>query len=121
MKIEFVSIGIMAVLCVIVVIFDAVKLFGNSETNDLLKKVESAQEVAESIIARVALFLLTDAERTYGAGTGELKMSACLTELLKLLPEWVSEIVPKAWLAEKLETALEIAKAKWNSNPNLLK
>ena len=82
--------------------------------------LESAQEIALSVISRVALALVTDAERQYGAGTGELKMSACIAKLIELLPEAVVEIVPKAFLQEKLEEALEKAKTKWALNPNLL-
>ena len=81
---------------------------------------EAAQEIALSVISRVALALVTDAERAYGSGTGELKMSSCMERLLELLPASVVETVPKAFLQEHLEKALEIAKSKWLRNPRLL-
>ena len=82
--------------------------------------LETAQQIALSVISRVSLALLTDAERTYGGGTGELKMSACMEKLIELLPASVVELVPKAFLQENLEKALEIAKTKWTKNPRLL-
>lgn len=82
--------------------------------------LEAAEEVALSVISHVALALVTDAERTYGAGTGELKMSSCMERLIELLPETVVEIVPKSFLQENLEKVLEIAKVKWEKNPRLV-
>ena len=82
--------------------------------------LEAAEEIAKSIIARVALALLTDAERTYGDGTGELKMSACLEKLIALLPATVVEVLPKSFLKDQLEIALDIAKTKWMNNPRLI-
>lgn len=91
---------------------------------DVLRQIksgkEAAQEIALSVISRVALALVTDAERAYGSGTGELKMSSCMERLLELLPASVVETVPKAFLQEHLEKALEIAKSKWLRNPRLL-
>ena len=81
---------------------------------------ESAKEIALSVISRVALASVTDAERQYGAGTGELKMSACLAKLIELLPEAVVELVPKDELQKALEKALVLAKEKWLKNPRLL-
>lgn len=82
--------------------------------------LESAMETAASVISRVSLSLLTDAEKKFGAGTGELKMSYAVERIIELLPPSVVETVPKSYLQEKLEDALTIAKTKWCENPNYL-
>ena len=81
---------------------------------------ETANDIAMSVIARVALALVTEAERQYGAGTGELKMSACLAKLIAMLPASVVELVPKDDMQRSLEKALTVAKEKWASNPKLI-
>ena len=80
----------------------------------------AAEEFAANTIMAVGLKLVTDAERQYGAGTGQLKMASAVAELIKLLPDWVVERVPKSWLMERLESVLTAAKVKWNANPKML-
>ena len=81
---------------------------------------KTAQKIALSIIQHVGFALVTDAERQYGAGTGELKMSACVTKLIELLPEKIVRVLPEDFLKEQLEAILSAAKEKWNKNPRLL-
>lgn len=81
---------------------------------------KTAQRIALSIIQHVGFALVTDAERQYGAGTGELKMSACITKLIELLPEKIVRVLPEDFLKKQLEAILTTAKEKWNKNPRLL-
>lgn len=91
------------------------KIEGNVSLN-----LDTAKDIASSVIQHVALALLTEAERTFGSGTGELKMSYCIAKLIELLPEAVVQIVPKKELKDLLEAALSVAKEKWLKNPRLL-
>lgn len=81
---------------------------------------KTAKKIALSIIQHVGFALVTDAERQYGAGTGELKMSACITKLIELLPEKIVRVLPEDFLKQQLEAILTTAKEKWNKNPRLL-
>lgn len=109
---------LLSILVVAVVAIFAIDLLRQKKEKGLT--LETAEEIAASVISRVALALVTDAERTYGEGTGELKMSACIAKLIELLPASVVEIVPKSFLQESLEKALAIAKTKWESNKRML-
>ena len=116
----------MSILDIIIFAAMIVLFVANTAVSILRKKgnekmtLEDAQEIALSVISRVALALVTDAERAYGSGTGELKMSSCMERLLELLPASVVETVPKSFLQENLEKALDIAKTKWASNKRML-
>ena len=110
-------------ICILFIVgvaaFIAVELLELKKKNGKLT-LEAAEEIALSVISRVALALVTDAERTYGAGTGELKMSACIAKLIEMLPESVVEVVPEEFLKKNLEKALVTAKEKWGKNPRLV-
>lgn len=109
---------LLSILVIAVVAIFAIDLWRQRKKGGLT--LETAEEIAASVISRVALALVTDAERTYGEGTGELKMSACIAKLIEMLPASVVEIVPKSFLQESLEKALAIAKTKWASNKRML-
>lgn len=109
---------LLSILAIAVVAIFAIDLWRQRKKGGLT--LETAEEIAASVISRVALALVTDAERTYGEGTGELKMSACIAKLIEMLPASVVEIVPKSFLQESLEKALAIAKLKWAKNARLL-
>ncbi len=98
-----------------------VQIVKYAKENGTKATLEAACKYAANIITAVGLKLVTDAERTYGDGTGQLKMASAVAELLKILPDWVVKVVPKEWIQSKLEEVLSAAKEKWKSNPNLLK
>ena len=108
---------IFGVITVSIVLFNFIYSIRKNGTKATLA---AAEEFAANIIMAVGLKLVTDAERQYGAGTGQLKMASAVAELIKLLPDWVVERVPKSWLMERLESVLVAAKAKWTVNPLLL-
>ena len=82
--------------------------------------LDAAQDYALKIISQVGLLLFTDAEKTFGGGTGALKLSAVMDKLIAKLPVWVTELIDMEWLTEQVELALKRAKDKWISNPALL-
>lgn len=94
--------------------------FNSYQQKKLFTSPEKAKKIALSIINKVALALLTEAERTYGEKTGELKMSFCIKKLMELIPTYIIEVLPDDFLKEKLEELLIYAKKKWESNPKLL-
>ena len=82
--------------------------------------VDKAQDYAMKILSQVGLMLFTDAEKTFGGGTGALKLSAVMDALIAKLPIWVTELIDMEWLTQQVETALDKAKDKWANNPALL-
>lgn len=82
--------------------------------------LDAAQDYALKIISQVGLLLFIDAEKTFGGGTGSLKLSYVLDKLIAKLPVWVTELINTEWLTEQVELALKRAQAEWTSNPALL-
>lgn len=82
--------------------------------------LDAAQDYALKIISQVGLLLFTDAEKTFGGGTGSLKLSWVLDKLIAKLPMWVTKLIDTEWLTEQVELALKRAKNEWTSNPALL-
>ena len=82
--------------------------------------VDKAQDYAMKILSQVGLMLFTDAEKTFGGGTGALKLSVVMDALIAKLPIWVTELIDMEWLTQQVETALDKAKDKWANNPALL-
>ena len=82
--------------------------------------VDKAQDYAMKILSQVGLMLFTDAEKTFGNGTGALKLSVVMDALIAKLPIWVTELIDMEWLTQQVETALDRAKDKWANNPALL-
>lgn len=82
--------------------------------------VDKAQDYAMKILSQVGLMLFTDAEKTFGGGTGALKLSVVMDALIAKLPIRVTELIDMEWLTEQVETALDKAKDKWANNPALL-
>lgn len=112
-----IAIAMMAVLVFASAIIERKREANGEDTSD----IEAAQEIALSVLSRVGLKLFTDAEIHYGGGTGQLKMSSVVANLLPLLPEWVRSRINTVWLSEQLEKYLELAKEKWLANPALVR
>jgi len=60
--------------------------------------------------------LVVEAEREYGAGTGELKKSAVVSCIYERLPKSVTLLITRSTIERLLETALAYAQKKWNEN-----
>ena len=65
-------------------------------------------------LLRGALFgLLTQAEKNYGAGTGAIKKSVVLAEMLRLIPPQWRTLIDAEACGALIENALTAAKALW--------
>lgn len=65
--------------------------------------------------------LVTNAEKEFGSGTGTLKLATVINQLYTKLPSYIRIFATEAQLKKAVEKILELAKEKWESNPNLLK
>jgi hypothetical protein len=63
--------------------------------------------------------LVAEAEREYGAGTGELKKSAVIQCIYERLPKFATLVITRRTIETLLESALAYAKNKWENNPYL--
>ena len=73
----------------------------------------------KAIIFKMLYALVTEAEKNYGAGTGELKLASVISSVYGKLPAIVTAVIPVKTLEKWVNEALEIAKQKWASNSNV--
>jgi len=66
----------------------------------------------------IALVLVTDAEVSYGGGTGKLKRSYVIDELYKRIPDEYKKYITEDNLDAVLNKSLDEAKILWESNDN---
>ena len=71
------------------------------------------------ILNNILYKLVTQAEREYGAGTGELKYAAVSDWIYERLPAILKILFTSKDIDTMIETALEVAKKKWEQNENL--
>ena len=81
-----------------------------------LARLERARNILQALLNGSAAALVTQAENTYGAGTGFIKKSAVLAELLKLLPEEYRAAFDIDTLDAIIESGLAEARAIWAMN-----
>ncbi|MDR2647730.1 MAG: hypothetical protein LBB67_06375 [Oscillospiraceae bacterium] len=93
----------------------------NGATSAELARIQNAENVLRSLLNCSMFGILTNAERKYGGGTGELKKSVALTELLQLLPDEIESTFDADTLSALIEQALQSAKEAWQANPELVK
>lgn len=72
----------------------------------------------KDIIFKMLFALITEAERQYGSGTGELKLSSVVSQVYEKLPAALN-IIPVATVEKWVEQALVSAKEKWAKNNNV--
>lgn len=78
-----------------------------------LQRLARAQSILQRLLRGTVGGLVTQAEETYGAGTGAIKKSAVLAELLRLLPEEHRAAFPPELLEDIIESGLAEAKRLW--------
>jgi len=78
------------------------------------------QKQARTMLEQVLPSIITDAERTYGAGTGALKLSYVLEKVYATLPDACKLIFTPDQLGGMVDKALAIAKELWLRNPSLV-
>jgi accessory colonization factor AcfC len=72
----------------------------------------------KAIIFKMLYALVTEAEKTYGAGTGELKLSSVVSQVYEKAPT-IASVIPVGTLEKWVNEALEKAKEKWAANKNV--
>lgn len=71
----------------------------------------------EKKLLMIALYtIVTEMEKKYGRGTGELKRSSALLRLYAILPALFKHFVPLDRLINWIENALVTAKIRWEQN-----
>ena len=73
----------------------------------------------KSIVMKMVYPLVTEAEKSYGAGTGSLKLAAVLTLIYPKLPAAVKLIVSEKTLLSWIEIGLSAAKEIWAKNKDI--
>ena len=69
----------------------------------------------KAVIFKMLFSLITEAEKQYGSGTGELKLSSVVSQLYAKLPA-AATIIPVGTVEKWVEDALAQAKEKWAKN-----
>ena len=79
-----------------------------------LERLDRARGTLQQLLSGAVCGLVTAAEREYGPGTGAIKKSAVLAELLRLLPgQWRGQFDADA-LGELIESGLAAARPLWD-------
>lgn len=73
----------------------------------------------KTIIFKMLYALVTEAEKNYGGGTGELKLASVITSVYDKLPPAIATFLPVKTLEKWVEQALTEAKNKWLKNTNV--
>ena len=74
----------------------------------------------KSVVMRMLYALVTDAEQTFGSGTGSLKLAAVIDLIYPKLPAIIKTFITDETLVRWVEEALTKAKEAWEKNPALL-
>ena len=61
--------------------------------------------------------LVTQAEKEFGGGTGELKLATVIKRAYEKMPAWARAFITVERLTNMINQAVETAKEKWDNNP----
>ena len=70
----------------------------------------------KSVVMKMLYSLVTEAEKEYGSGTGELKLADVVSKVYPKLPAIIKTFVSDKRLTEWIEQALAAAKETWKKN-----
>ncbi len=73
----------------------------------------------KSLVYKILYSLVTEAEKQFGGGTGELKQAFVLKQVYNTLPGMLKAFVSERKLTEWIEDVLVMAKKKWSQNGNI--
>ena len=73
----------------------------------------------KSVVMRILYSLVIEAEQTYGAGTGSLKLAAVIDAIYPRLPAVIKMFITDEMLVKWVEEALTAAKEAWAKNAAL--
>ena len=71
------------------------------------------------ILKQILFNLVTQAEKQFGTGTGELKFAAVADWIYQRIPAVLKLLFTEADIAKMIETVLEEAKKAWGKNDNI--
>jgi hypothetical protein len=72
-----------------------------------------------TILDKIALVLVTEAEKKYGEKTGAVKLAAVIDWLYPKIPAIIRLFITEKQIEKIVERVLTDAQKKWESNPNL--
>ena len=73
----------------------------------------------KSVVLKMLYSMVTEAEKEYGGGTGELKLAAVIERLYTKLPPFLKLVVSANTLQSWVEIVLAQAKETWEKNANI--
>ncbi|GHU56991.1 hypothetical protein AGMMS49975_21520 [Clostridia bacterium] len=72
-----------------------------------------------TILDKIVLTLVVEAEKKYGAGTGAVKLAAVVDWLYPKIPAIIRLFITEKQIEQQIERVLTEAQKKWESNPNI--
>lgn len=73
----------------------------------------------KKIVYKILYSLITEAEKQFGGGTGELKQAYVIENVYNTLPAAIKSLISADRLARWVDNALVTAKAKWGENSSV--
>lgn len=70
----------------------------------------------KKLIYTILYNLITEAEKNYGSGTGQLKLAAVISGIYEKLPAIIKIVITENRLVKWIEDVLRQAKQKWAEN-----
>lgn len=71
------------------------------------------------IVGQMIYRIVTELEKEYGSGTGNLKLAAAIDELYPRLPAVIRVFATEAMIRRWIEEGLAAAKERWGKNAKL--
>ncbi len=75
----------------------------------------------KSVVMRMLVALVTEAEKEFGGGTGSLKLASVIGIIYPKLPTIVKTFITDKMLVKWIEDALKRAKEEWEKNGEIAK
>ena len=73
----------------------------------------------KKIVYKILYALITEAEKQFGGGTGELKQAYVIEKIYNALPAVLKSVISAERLGKWVDDALIKAKAKWGENSSV--
>lgn len=73
----------------------------------------------KKIVYKILYALITEAEKQYGSGTGELKQAYVIEKIYNAIPTVLKSVISAERLGKWVDDALVKAKAKWGENSSV--
>lgn len=70
----------------------------------------------KSVVMRMLVGLVTEAEKEYGGGTGALKLASVINAIYPKLPAVIKAFISEKTLIKWIEIALNVAKKQWEES-----